>query len=122
MEKTPEDLKIRTKRYSLRVIQLVRSLPKDFVAHEIGRQLLRSGMSVGANYRAALRARSSAEYRAKLGIVEEEADETAYWMQLLIESKIVKSELLANLVSEANELVAIIITCIRNSRTNENAA
>lgn len=83
---TTEELKQRTKQFALRNIKLVQSLPSEDVARTIGRQLLRSGTSVGANYRAACRARSDAEFRAKLGIVEEEADESAYWMELLVES------------------------------------
>lgn len=119
VETKPMDLKERTKRFGLRIVRLVRSLPVEFVAQEIGRQLLRSGMSVGANCRAAFRGRSPAEYRAKLGIVEEEADEAGYWLELLAEAEIVKPELLEELMKEAHEIVAIVITCIRKSRDNE---
>ncbi len=118
----PEELKRRTKRFALRVIRLVRSLPNEDVGRMIGKQLLRSGTSVGANYRAACRARSPAEFCAKMGIVEEEADESAYWMELLIEAEVVKPELLVNLLAEANELVAIVVASIRTARENSPKA
>jgi four helix bundle protein len=111
----PQDLKERTKQFALRVIRLVKSLPNDDVGRVIAKQLLRSATSVGANYRAACRARSPAEFCAKMGIVEEEADESAYWMELLIEAEIVKPELLVELFAEANELVAITVASIRRS-------
>ena len=85
---TPDELKKRTKQFGLRVIQLVESLPKTKTATTIGNQLLRCGTSVGANYRAACRGRSRAEFIAKLGIVEEEADESAYWLEMLVEAKV----------------------------------
>jgi len=113
---TSEELKQRTRQFALRVIRLVQSLPKDYVATTIGKQLLRSGTSVGANYRAACRGRSAAEFRAKLGIVEEEGDESIYWMELLIDSGYVPAERLKNLIEEANELVAITVASINTSR------
>ena len=85
------DLKERTKGFALQVIQLVERLPRRRAADIIGGQLLRAGTSVGANYRAACRAKSSADFISKMGIVEEEADESIYWMELLIEAGIVKS-------------------------------
>ena len=115
-------MKPRTKRFALRVIRLVRSLPNDDVARVIGKQLLRSGTSLGANYRAACRARSPAEFCSKMGIVEEEADESAFWMELLIEGEIVKEKLLEDLLAEANELVAIVVTSIRTARENSPKA
>ena len=84
-----DDLKDRTKRFALSVIRLCESLPKGKRADVIGRQLLRCGTSVGANYRAACRARSAAEFVAKMGIVEEECDECLYWMELLVEAGLV---------------------------------
>ena len=105
---TPDDLKKRTKQFGLRVIQLVESLPKTQTAAVIGKQLLRCATSVGANYRAACRGRSKADFIAKLGIAEEEADESIYWLEMLVEAKIVKSELVAELLAEADELTAII--------------
>jgi len=110
------DLKLRTKQYALRVIRLVNTLPKTRPADVIGHQLLRSATSVAANYRASCRARSTAEFCAKLGIVEEEADESALWIELLIESGIVRRELLADLLAETSEIVAIIVASIRTAR------
>ncbi len=104
---TPDELKIRTKQFGLRVIRLVESLPNTKTAAVIGNQLLRSATSVGANYRAACKGRSKAEFIAKLGIVEEEADESAYWLEMLIEAKILKPDLLTQLHAEAEELTAI---------------
>ncbi len=80
---------------------------------------MRCGTSVGANYRAACRARSPAEFRAKLGIVEEEADESIYWMELLVETETVRQELLAELMQEANEIIAMIVASIRTSRSSK---
>jgi four helix bundle protein len=118
MKRTGKDLKQRTKNFALRVIRVVESLPNRRAATIIGGQLLRSGTSVGANYRAACRARSDAEFRAKLGIVEEEVDESAYWMEMLIESKFVSQRKLQNLLKEAYELLAITVASINTSRQN----
>ncbi|MHC4156465.1 MAG: four helix bundle protein [Planctomycetota bacterium] len=104
---TPEDLKKRTTEFGLRIIRLVEALPRTLTGEIIGKQLLRCGTSVGANYRAACRGRSKAEFIAKLGIVEEEADESAYWMEMLIEAKVIEPDLLAELLAEADELTAI---------------
>lgn len=109
-------LRTRTKQFALRIIRLVDSLPNKRAATVIGEQLLRSATSVGANYRAAQRARSRAEFRAKLGIVEEEADESVYWIELLMESGLVKQELLEDLHREANEITAMVVASIRTSR------
>jgi len=120
MEQIPsrqEELRNRTKRFALRVIRLFRSLPRTTEAQVLGKQLLRSGTSVGANYRATGRARSKAEFIAKMGIVVEEADETVFWIECLIESEIVKKELLADLLAEANELVAIFAASHRTARS-----
>ncbi|MGZ3300661.1 MAG: four helix bundle protein [Isosphaeraceae bacterium] len=92
------------------------SLPRTSTGNVIGRQLLRCGTSVGANYRAACRARSSAEFCSKMGIVEEEADESIYWMELLVDANLVAPELMANLINEANELVAIVVASIKTAR------
>jgi len=86
----------------------------------IARQLLKSATSVGANYRAACRGRSDAEFVAKLGIVEEEADESAYWMEVLVEAEIVKQEMVANLWQEANEIVAMVVASIKTTRARMN--
>ncbi|HEX5434951.1 MAG TPA: four helix bundle protein [Candidatus Angelobacter sp.] len=107
MSTTPQELRNRTKQFALRVVRLFRSLPKSPEAQVIGRQLLRSGTSVGANYRAACRARSRAEFVAKLGVVVEEADESAFWLELLIETGTFKQEKVNNLLAEALELTAL---------------
>jgi four helix bundle protein len=100
-------LQIRNKAFALRVITLADTLPRSTVGQIIGRQLLRSATSVGANYRAACRAQSRAEFAAKLSVVLEEADEALYWLELLQESTLIKPERLTELMKEANELVAI---------------
>ncbi len=107
-----QDLKARTKQFALRILRLYRSLPAKEEARVLGRQLLRSGTSVGANYRAACRARSRAEFIAKLGIVLEEADETIFWLELLLDGGIIKQEKLDALLKEAEELTAIFVTSI----------
>ncbi len=101
------EMKERTKQFSLRVMKLVSVLPVTPVGRAIGNQLVRSGTSVGANYRSACRGRSKAEFIAKLGIVEEEADESAFWMELIMEDGLMKKELVEGLYREAQELTAI---------------
>jgi four helix bundle protein len=102
-----------TKQLALRIIKVVDALPKDRTADVIGRQLIRSGTSIGANYRAACRGKSTADVIAKLRIVEEEADESAYWMELLIESSLVSEARLSELMQETNEIVAMTVASIR---------
>jgi four helix bundle protein len=116
---TPDELKLRTKRFALAIIRLVGSLPRTEAARVIGGQVLRSGTSVGANYRAACRARSRAEFTSKLGVTEEEADETLYWLELLGEPGLIKGERIRQLMAEANELVAI-FTASRKTATGKN--
>ena len=111
-----EELRNRTKRFALRIIRLFQHLPRTTEAQVLGKQLLRSGTSVGANCRAAGRARSKAEFISKMGIVVEEADETVFWVECLIESGIVKPELLTDILAEANELVAIFAASQRTAR------
>ena len=106
LEKAKE-LQARTKSFALRIIRMFRSLPKTEEARILGRQVLRSSTSVAANYRAVCRARSKAEFTAKLGVVVEEADETIFWLELLVESGIVPEERVRSLINEANELLAI---------------
>lgn len=103
------ELKRRTKSFALRVIRLTEALPKGRTSRVIGRQLLRSATSVGANYRSACRAKSNADFVYKMGMVQEEADESLYWMELLIEAGIVGAEKLKPLMTEANELLAITV-------------
>jgi four helix bundle protein len=105
--------KRRTKQLALRVIKAVEGLPKNRTADVIGRQLIRSGTSIGANYRAACRGKSTADVIAKLRIVEEEADESAYWMELLIESGLVSEARLSELLQETNEIIAMTVASIR---------
>ena len=102
-----QTLKDRTKFLALRVIKLVTVLPNTVAGRAIGNQLIRSGTSVGCNYRAACRGRSRAEFISKMGIVIEEADETAYWLEIIIESRIMKQELIEPLLCEASEIIAI---------------
>src|SRR5271169_6813982 len=108
MRSQPEQLRDRTKAFALRVIRLFRSLPYKTDAQVLGKQLLRCGTSVAANYRAVCRARSKAEFIAKIGIVAEEADEAVLWLELLIESGILKSEMTEEFLKEARELAAIL--------------
>ena len=111
-----DEMKQRTRQFALRVIRLVESLPKGRIADVISSQLLRSGTSVGANYRAACRAKSSADFVYKMGIVEEETDESLYWMELLIEAGIVVSKKLESLMKKADELLAITVASIKTAR------
>jgi len=97
----------RTKQFALRIMKLVGALPKSIQGRAIGNQLMRSGTSVAANYRAACRARSKLEFIAKLGTVEEEADETAFWLELIIEGEVLSAKQIQQLLAEAIELVAI---------------
>ncbi len=107
MEHPATDLKERTKRFALRIIRVVRSLPPSLEGRMIGKQVLRSGTSVAANYRAVCRARSRPEFLAKLAIVIEEADESAFWLELLVDAELLSETKLRDLKSEANQLVAI---------------
>src|SRR6266498_1659581 len=113
-----ENLKQRTKKYALDVIKLVETLPNDRTSHVLGGQLLRSGTSVGANYRAACRARSSADFISKMGIVEEEADESSFWVELLVDAGKLRTEKASLVLNESNELVAISVASINTARRN----
>lgn len=113
-----KDLQRRTKRFSLAVIKFVSSLTQSPVERTLGNQLLRSGTSVGANYRAACRGRSAAEFISKLGTVEEEADESAFWMELITESGIANDERTRWLLSEARELTAIMVASRKTAAAN----
>lgn len=115
-EKGP-DLKMRTKSFAVEVVKFAKSLPKDWVSMTLGKQLLRSGTSVGANYRSARRGRSNSEFIAKLGIVEEEADETLFWLEVMVEAGVTKPDEARPLWQEANELLAITVAAIKTSRT-----
>ena len=112
----PSPLKERTYNFALQIIRLIESLPRNRIADVLGNQLLRCGTSVGANYRAACRARSQADFIAKMGIVEEEADESIYWMELLASAGMVKPGQVRSLINEANEILAMTVTSIRTAR------
>ncbi len=109
-------MKERTKALALRIVRLAGALPSDPAASVMGRQLLRCGTSVGANYRAACRARSKRDFVAKLGIVEEECDEVIYWLELLTEAGLVDGNRLKDLLTETNEILAIIVASIKTAR------
>ncbi|MBI1741138.1 MAG: four helix bundle protein [Acidobacteriales bacterium] len=110
------ELKLRTKSFAIRIVNLFRALPRSPDAQTLGKQVLRSGTSVAANYRAVCRARSKAEFIAKMGIVLEEADETVFWLELLGETGIVRAQRTRDLLKEANELVAIFGASLRTSK------
>ncbi len=116
---TEQEFKYRTKDNALRIIKLVESLPRTWTAEVIGKQLLRSGTSVGANYRAACRAKSTADIINKLAIVEEEADESIYWIELLVESGIIKAPKVAKLASDTDEIVAMTVASIKTLRARK---
>ena len=110
------DLKARTKAFALSIIRLVNGLPSNRVAETIGRQLLRAATSVAANYRSACRARSRRDFIAKMAIVEEESDETQFWLEILGESGLFGGEGVETLRDEAGQLVAITVASIRTAR------
>src|SRR5947207_14332965 len=114
----PEELKERTKQFALRVMRLVDALPKSTKGRALAGQLVRSGMSVAANYRAACRGRSRAEFIAKIGVVEEEADETALWLELIIADALLSKKKVQSLLDEANELVAIMAASYISAQRN----
>ena len=113
-----EELKARTKQFGLRVMRLVDTLPRTTVGKAIGNQLIRSATSVGANYRAACRGRSKAEFIAKIGTVAEEADESAFWLELIMDGSLLKSDLVIPLHREAEELTAIFTASGRTAKQN----
>jgi len=115
-----DDLKKRTKMFSLRVLEVVDELPNSIKGRAIGGQLVRSGSSTGANYRAACRARSKAEFISKLGTVIEEADETAFWLEIIMEGGILPSDRIRPLWSEANEIVSIMTASRRTAEHNRD--
>ncbi len=114
------DLKVRTKQFALRIIRLFRSLPKLPDAQVIGKQLLRSGTSVGAQYREVCRPRSDAEFISKMTSALQELDETAYWLELLIEGKFVDAVKLEELIDETDQLTAIFVTSIKTKKSKMN--
>ncbi|MGE5215355.1 MAG: four helix bundle protein [Nitrospirota bacterium] len=123
---TERELLQRTKQFALRIFKLVGALPRSIQGKAVAAQLIRSGTSVAANYRAACRARSKPEFVAKLGVVEEEADETAFWLELIIETELVGAAKVTSLLTEANEIVAIMAsskkTAIKSQIANRKSA
>ena len=113
---TPKELKDRTKLFAVDVIQLTREPPNTLDARRVGQQLLDSSTSVAANYRSACRARSRAEFISKLGVVEDEADETLFWLELMVDSKIVTLQRAEKLMKEADELTAIFVASLKTSK------
>src|SRR5690349_12347475 len=116
------DLKVRTKQFALRVIRLYCALPQTTLAQTLGRQVLRSGTSVGAHYREAYRARSDAEFISKIEGGLQELEETAYWLELIVEAEVFPAERLASLLTEASELTAILTASVKTvkSRTGRS--
>ena len=113
---TPKELKDRTKRFAVDIIQLCRELPATLDGRTVGQQLIRCGTSVAANYRASCRARSRAEFIAKLGTVEEEADESLFWLELAIDSRLVSVERAKRLLCEADQLTAIFVSSVKTAK------
>jgi four helix bundle protein len=112
------DLRERTKDFALRIIRLYAALPQKDEARVIGKQVLRSGTSVGAHYREGSRARSNAEFISKMSVGLQELDETDYWLELLDEANIMPTHLLAEIRQETQELIAIFVTIINKAKTN----
>ena len=115
------EFKERTRDVALRVIRMVDALPKSDGSSVIGKQLLRSGTSIGANYRAACRSKSTADMIAKMAIVEEEADETLYWIDLLVAARMIPANRVASLEKEVNEILAMIVASIKTLRSKSAA-
>jgi len=115
----PEDMKERTMLYALRIIKVVKALGRSLEADVIARQLLKAGTSVPANYRAACRARSRSEFVAKMGIVEEEADESVFWLELIVRARMLRTSSLKGLLAEGNEIVAIAVKSKQTARSRD---
>ena len=113
---TSDELKRRTKQFALRVMKLVDALPRTTAGRAIGGQLIRAGTSVGANYRAACRGRSKAEFAAKMSTVAEEADESCFWLELIIDGSLLEERIVKPLLDEANELTAIFTSAGKTAR------
>ena len=115
---TRDEMRARTKTYASRIVKLCSALPNNWVAQTLGRQLLRSGTSVGANYRATCRAKSNSDFINKLRIVEEECDESLFWMELLVDNLLVKPSRLSDLMKEADEILAIVVASAKTARAS----
>lgn len=116
-----EAMKLRTKQFALRVVRMFDALPKGEIARVLGRQVLRSGTSVGANYRAVCRARSRKEFAAKMGVVVEEADETGFWLELPVESGTVSEGKMKGLLDESKQLLAIFAASVHTARSSRRS-
>lgn len=114
-------MKLRTRQFAVRIVSVVRSLPRTREADIIGRQLLRSGTAVAANYRAVCRSRSHAEFISKMNVVVEEADETVFWLEFLVDTEILAAEKLTLLIKEGNELLAICAASLRTAKHHKGA-
>ncbi len=117
---TQNEMKLRTKKFALNIVRLVQTLPHGQSAAVIGNQLVRSGTSVGSNYRAVCRAKSTADFINKLAIVEEEADESGFWLEMLEDSAIVAPNELADLRREADEIVRIVVAASKTAKLRRN--
>ena len=115
---TKDELKKRTKKFALLIIELVDELPNTLSGRTIGNQIIRSGTSVASNYRSACRARSNADFISKITVVEEECDETLFWLELIVEANLLKKEILRDLIKEADELTAIFTASGKTARQN----
>jgi four helix bundle protein len=118
---TREEMKARTKAYANRVVKLCAALPHDWIARILGQQLLRRGTTVGANYRAVCRAKSKADFINKLRVVEEECDESLFWIELLVDNRLVKASRMHDLMKEADEILAIVVSSARTARASQVA-
>src|SRR5271157_1721080 len=118
---TREEMKSRTKEYANRIVRVCAALPNNRIAQTLGKQLLRSGTSVGANYRAVCRGKSNSDFVNKLRIVEKECDESLFWMELLVHNKRVKPSRLENLMKEADEILAIVVSSAKTARSSNRA-
>jgi four helix bundle protein len=118
---TRDEMRARTTAYASRVVKLCKALPDEWVARTLGMQLLRSGTSVGANYRAVCRAKSTADFLNKLKIVEEECDETVFWMELLVDNNLVKPKLLNSLMQEGDEILSIVVASAKTTRAAQTS-
>ena len=116
-----QELQLRTKQFALRIFKLVDALPRTSTGRAVGNQLVRSATSVGANYRAACRARSRAEFAAKLGTVLEEADESLYWLELIRDGELMSDSKISLLLKEANELTAILAAGRKSAASNRTS-
>jgi four helix bundle protein len=118
---TRDEMKQRTKVYANRVVKLCSALPANWIAQTLGKQILRRGTSVGANYRAVCRAKSGSDFIHKLRIVEEECDESLFWMELLVDNNLVKAARLQSLMKEADEILAIVVSSAKTARASTRA-